>query len=126
MPKPVNIIIGDIELSAELNDSEAAETLRSMLPVECTMSRWGDEYYGDCGINTDLGEDAKDIMEIGELAVWPVGHALCIFFGQTPASKADEPRAASPVNPVGRLKDDPSILKELGSSIHVRVELSKQ
>jgi hypothetical protein len=89
------------------------------------MSRWGDEYYGDCGIRTVLSQDARDVMEVGELAVWPTGNALCIFFGITPASKGDEPRAVSPVNPIGRLLDNSDSLKRLGSSIQVRIEISK-
>ncbi len=122
--KPIKIIIGDMELSAELNNSSTADTLASILPLEFTMSRWGDEYYGDCGINVELDNDSREAMEIGELAVWPVGSAFCIFFGPTPASNSRKPRAASPVNPVGRVIDDPEPLKQLGSSISVRIELT--
>jgi hypothetical protein len=125
MPTPIKIKIGTLELSAEMNDSPTARKLISLLPVEFSMSRWGDEYYGDCGIRTVLSQDARDIMEVGELAVWPTGNALCIFFGPTPASRGNEPRAVSPVNPVGKLLDSPDALKNLGSSIHVRIETSK-
>lgn len=125
MPTPIIIRIGEIRLSAELNDSPSAEKLKSLLPLEFSMSRWGDEYYGDCGIETELSQDARDVMEAGELAVWPTGKALCIFFGPTPASKAKEPRAVSPVNPVGKLIDNIEVLKKLGSSIHVRIEITK-
>ena len=125
MPTTINMKIGTLELSAELNDSSTARKLVSLLPLEFSMSRWGDEYYGDCGIRAVLTEDAKDVMEIGELAVWPTGNALCIFFGPTPASRGNEPRAVSPVNPVGRLLDNPENLKDLGSSIHVKIELSR-
>jgi len=125
MPTPIKIKSGTLELSAELNDSSTARKLVSLLPLEFSMSRWGDEYYGDCGIRAVLSEDAKDVMEIGELAVWPTGNALCIFFGPTPASRGNEPRAVSPVNPVGRLLDNPENLKDLGSSIHVKIELSR-
>jgi hypothetical protein len=125
MPTPIKIKIGTLELSAELNESPTAKKLISLLPLEFSMSRWGDEYYGDCGIKTVVSQDARDVMEVGELAVWPTGNALCIFFGPTPASKGDEPRAVSPVNPVGRLLDSPDSLKRLGSSIHVRIETSK-
>jgi hypothetical protein len=125
MLTPIKIKIGTLELSAELNDSPTSKKLISILPLEFSMSRWGDEYYGDCGINAVLSQDARDIMEVGELAVWPTGNALCIFFGPTPASRGDEPRAVSPVNPVGKLLDSPDALKNLGSSIHVRIETSK-
>jgi hypothetical protein len=125
MPTFIKIKIGTLEISAELNDSLTATKLLSLLPLKFSMSRWGDEYYGDCGIKADLSQDARDIMEVGELAVWPTGNALCIFFGPTPASRGNEPRAVSPVNPVGRLLDSPDALKKLGSSIHVRIEHSK-
>ncbi len=65
------------------------------------------EYYGNCGIDAELSQDARDVMEAGELAVWPAGNALCIFFGPTPVSKGNEPRAISPVNPVGKLIGNP-------------------
>lgn len=123
MPTVIKITASDEILKAELNDSPTADVLISLLPLEFTMSRWGDEYYGDCGIDVGLANDAKEVMEIGELAVWPVGSALCIFFGPTPASSGNEPRAASLVNPVGRLIDNHEDLKKLGGSISVRIEL---
>jgi hypothetical protein len=125
MSTPVIIKIGEIKLSAELNDSPSAEKIKLLLPLEFSMSRWGDEYYGNCGIDAELSQDARDVMEVGELAVWPTGKALCIFFGPTPASKGNEPRAVSPVNPVGKLIGNPEVLEKLGSSIHVRIEISK-
>lgn len=125
MSTPIKIKIGTLELSAELNDSPTAKKLLYLLPTEFNMSRWGDEYYGDCGIKTELSPDARDIMEVGELAVWPTGNAFCIFFGPTPASRENEPRAVSPVNPIGKLIDNSETLKKLGSSIHVRIETPK-
>jgi hypothetical protein len=61
-------------------------------------------------------------MKVGELAVWPVGRALCIFFGPTPASREDEPRAVSPVNPVGMITGSIDPLRQLSSTIRVRIE----
>lgn len=122
MPVQILITIGALSLRAELNDSQTAKKFVSLLPLEFTMSRWGDEYYGDCGITSTLSKDARDVLEVGELAVWPTGNALCIFFGPTPASRGKEPRAVSPVNPAGKLIDSPEPLQRLGSSIRVRIE----
>ena len=125
MPTPIIIRIGESKLSAELNDSPSAGKLKSLLPLDISMSRWGDEYYGDCGIDVELSQDARDVMEVGEIAVWPAGKAVCFFFGPTPASRGDEPRAVSPVNSVGRLIGNSGALKKLGNSIYIRLEISK-
>jgi len=70
----------------------------------------------------DLGSDARDKMEVGELGYWPTGSAFCIFFGKTPASKGDEPRAASPVNPIGRVEGDVKVFRAVRDGEIIRVE----
>ncbi|MEJ2559592.1 MAG: cyclophilin-like family protein, partial [Anaerolineae bacterium] len=42
---------------------------------------------------------------------WPVGHAFCIFFGPTPASTGERPRAYSPVNVLGRVVSDATLFR---------------
>lgn len=125
MPTLITIRMEKIQFSAELNDSKSASLFKDMLPLSFTMNRWGEEYYGDCGIQTEESYDAKEVMEIGELAIWPPGHAFCIFFGATPASEDEKPRAASAVNPIGKILDDPSPLKKLGPTVQATVEISK-
>ncbi|MCK4850890.1 MAG: hypothetical protein KAT11_06040 [Phycisphaerae bacterium] len=122
MAEQIRITSGEVELRAELNESVSAKALLEKLPLKLRMSRWGDEYYGDCGVSVEEGPEARDLMEVGELAIWPPGSALCIFFGPTPASVDEEPRAASNVNPIGRISSGAEALKKLGPSIQVRVE----
>ena len=61
-------------------------------------------------------------MEIGEFGYWPVGRAFCIFFGPTPVSTGENPRAASPVNPIGRLLEDPAPLRKVKSGAGILIE----
>jgi hypothetical protein len=122
MAEQIRIVSGEVELKAQLNESVSAEALVKKLPLELRMSRWGDEYYGDCGVSVEEGPEARELMEVGEVAIWPPGSALCIFFGPTPASTGEEPRAASKVNPIGRISSGAEALKKLGPSIQVRVE----
>ena len=104
-----------LSLKAELNNSSGAGALAGKLPITIRLSRWGDEYYGDCGLNVEAEDTSREILEIGEMALWPPGNALCLFFGSTD----ERPRAASPVAPIGRILDDPSPLKGLGGSIEL-------
>jgi len=121
MPTPITIKINDTTLKAELNDSPSARAVAERLPMTLSMSRWGEEYYGNCGVGQAADDSAKELMDIGELALWPPGSAFCIFFGPTPASSDDRPRAASPANPIGRLLDDPAPLKGMGGSISATI-----
>jgi hypothetical protein len=104
-------------LRAELSDSPAARRVAEALPLAVTMSRWGDEYYGNAGLVIAEDSSARELMEVGEIAWWPPGKALCIFFGPTPASTDERPRAASGVLPVGRITEGIGTLPGLGSRV---------
>ena len=124
MAAKIKLSTGGVEFEATLNDSETAAALAKLLPTDVDMSRWGEEYYGglDASLDVPVAADARTEMAVGELAYWKPGNALCIFFGPTPASVGDEPRAASDVNPIGELTSDPSLLKDMASSISMTVE----
>ena len=82
-------------LEAELSDAPAARMIANALPLSASMSRWGDEYYGSVDLDVPEDSTGKVIMSVGEIAYWPPGKALCIFFGPTPASTDERPTAAS-------------------------------
>lgn len=128
MPSKIKLRINEHVLSGVLNDSTTAQALLKRLPFKLRMSRWGEEYYGSIGkdLGTSQEADARDEMKVGELAFWLPGNALCIFFGPTPASHGQEPRAASKVNSIGHLDGDYLvILHKLGASIQATLELDR-
>ena len=96
----IRIRAGDVESEAELNDSATARAIAEALPIDGRVQRWGEEIYFEIPVSVAEAEDARQDMEVGELAYWPPGSAFCIFFGPTPASTGERPRAASNVNPV--------------------------
>ena len=121
MARKLLLISQGLEVAAELNSSPVADLLWDMLPMNISMNRWGDEYYGSCGINAGMDDTGRDLMNVGEIAYWPPGDALCIFLGPTPASTNDQPRAASPVVPVGKITGDPKLFKPLAAAIDLKV-----
>ena len=127
MTTKILIKAGSVTLEATLNDSETAAAVAAALPVSVHMTRCGEEYYGDMGELLGAGEahDAREEMAVGEIAYWPPGNALCIFFGPTPASRGDEPRAASPVNPIGTVDGDATALKSLGGQVFMAFEAAE-
>jgi len=117
----INISAGDQQVTAKLNRSRTADLVWAALPVEASVETWGDEVYFRTPV-VATEEDAKEVVEMGDVGYWPPGQALCLFFGPTPASHGDEIRPASPVNLVGRMEGDPTVLKGASSGEPVRVE----
>ena len=121
MSQAVSIKIQNQRFAAELNDTPAAQQLLEALPLNLRMSRWGQEYYGDCGLTIELDESAREVMEVGEIAYWPPGSALCFFFGPTPASTDERPRAASAAVPLGKLTGSAEAMKSFGPGIEAEI-----
>ncbi|HUU91453.1 MAG TPA: cyclophilin-like fold protein [Phycisphaerae bacterium] len=111
-----------VEMLGTLNESPTAERIWDALPIDSTVNTWGQEIYFSIPVQCDLGLEARDRMEVGELGYWPTGSAFCIFFGRTPASKGDEPRAASPVNPIGRCEGDIKVFRQVREGDAIRIE----
>ena len=63
---------------------------------------------------------------MGDVGYWPQGEALCLFFGPTPASTDERPRAASPVTVVGRISAGLEDVGRVASGEALRVERSEE
>jgi hypothetical protein len=92
------------------------------LPIEGSANTWGEEIYFRIPVSQDLETDARELVQLGDLAYWPQGEAFCIFFGATPISGPGEIRPASAVNIVGQLLDDPKGFLSVASGTSVRIE----
>ncbi|MBI4306199.1 MAG: hypothetical protein HY678_07755 [Chloroflexi bacterium] len=121
-PRRVKITLGDVSVTAQLNSSATADQVWNALPIKSRVSTWGDEVYFSTSVAASESKEATDVYEVGSVAYWPPGKALCIFFGPTPASHGDEPRMASQGNPVGKIDGEARVLKKVSSSAVVTVE----
>ncbi len=121
MKRKIKIIAGKLELEAWLNDTKTAARVFEALPITSTVNTWGDEIYFTIPVDT-APEAARELVSLGDIAYWPPGKAMCIFFGKTPISKGDEIRPASPVNIIGRVEGDLKTLKKVkdGEEIIIR------
>ena len=124
MTRCITITSGEVAVTARLVESETAELVWDALPLEATVSTWGDEIYFRTPVSAGESPDSRAVQEVGAVAYWPSGQALCLFFGPTPASTGNEPRAISPVNPVGMIEDDPQVLRSIGQGAGILVERS--
>jgi len=100
--------INKYNIRVSLNNSRTAKKLMDIIPIESVIKTWGSEIYFSIPLDAEL-EYGREIVDIGTVAYWPYGRALCIFFGLTPASKTDKPQAISPVSVIGSLMDSKDI-----------------
>ncbi|MGD0916777.1 MAG: cyclophilin-like fold protein [Thermodesulfobacteriota bacterium] len=122
MEKKIKILINDLKVDAELNESKSAQLIWEALPIEAKINLWGEEIYFAIPVKAALEAAAKEIVSVGELGYWPTGQAFCIFFGRTPASRGDEIRAASAVNVIGKVLSDPGLLRKAKDGVRVTLE----
>jgi hypothetical protein len=115
------IKVGGISLEADLNESATAQQVWEALPFEANGQTWGDEIYFRIPVDAELA-DPKPVVRIGDIGYWPTGHAFCIFYGKTPASSEDDIVPASPVDIIGRVTSDVTVLKGTIEPGRVRVE----
>ena len=119
--RKIEVAAGSVLVTATLNDSSTADALWDALPLEASANTWGDEIYFRVAVQVDEEDEASDVVNMGALAYWPPGQALCLFFGRTPASRGDEIRAASAVNVIGSIEGDATVLKHVESGARVVV-----
>jgi hypothetical protein len=115
------------DVSAVISDEnpKTADAIWCALPMKGSANRWGDEIY--FSIPVSLSEEhARAEVEVGSVAYWPPGNALCIFFGATPASRHGEPRAYSPVNVFARIVGDTNVFKKVKDNDEISLNRFKQ
>jgi len=122
MGKKINILISDLKVEAELNESKCAQLIWEALPIEAKGNLWGEEIYFAIPVKTGLEAGAREVVSAGELGYWPPGHAFCIFFGPTPASRDEEIRAASAINVIGKVLSDPKAFRKVKEGAKVTIE----
>ncbi len=100
------------KMTVHLNDSKTAQHILQGAPYQAQAQLWGKEIYFSIPLRLEP-ENPVTVVERGDVAYWPPGQAICIFFGPTPASQGDEIRAASPVNLIGKIEGDFSLLERV-------------
>ena len=116
------ISVSDLKVEAELNESKTAQLVWEALPMEAKTNLWGEEIYFAIPVKMGLEKGSREVVSAGELGYWPTGHAFCIFFGPTPASRGDEIRAASAVNIIGKVSGDPKAFLKVKDGAKITLE----
>jgi hypothetical protein len=121
-PKRIRVIVGGVQLEAELKQTKTAGEVYAALPVEAPLNTWGEEFYFKMAGVKDYRETATTQVKVGDVAYWGAGQVLAIFFGRTPMSMGPDPVPADRVNIIGRLVGDATQLRRVMEASSIRVE----
>ncbi len=125
MGRRVRIKAGSVEVTAELNETRTAEAIWQALPIKSRANRWGEEIYFSIPVSLEE-ENAQEVVSVGDLGYWPPGTAFCLFWGPTPMSRGEEIRPASPVNVLGKITGDASVLRQVASGTEITIDRETQ
>ncbi|MFB5604262.1 MAG: cyclophilin-like fold protein [Candidatus Nitrosomaritimum aestuariumsis] len=112
IPNSSNILL-------ELDDANSPKTVQDFvekLPFTVDLNDWGDEIYTSKSPISQPEENAKSPVNLYDVAYWPTGKAICLFYGPTPIGNPGEITPASPVNIIGKIvSPDKTVLDNIHS-----------
>lgn len=116
----IKILTNNLEIEAELNNSNTSKKIYKKLPITSTVNIWGEEIYFSIPISLEQESPTND-LEIGDIGYWPPGNSFCIFFGRTPASINNKPKAASDVTLLGKITKNINLLKDIKDGSKIKI-----
>ena len=115
-------------ITIELDDAFSPKTCKDILdslPFSVNAHLWGEEIYTDESPISQAEENAKALVDLNDVAYWPSGKAICLFFGSTPIGKKGEIKPYSPVNVVGKIiGSDKSVIKNFKEGTKITFQKS--
>ena len=114
---PIRIVAEGLgEAEGELIRYMAPRTVEAILrslPLEGRAALWKEEVYFEIPVKMGGEKPAKTVKK-GTLAYWPMGNAVCIFYGET--------QPYSPVNVIGLLTKNLDLFRKVKSGMRIKIE----
>ena len=123
MRTKIRISCGRFTFEAELANTPTSNKIINEFPLEGNANIWGEEIFFPVSVAAKAEKSAKEEVDPGTIAYWPPGKAFCIFFGPTPVSNSQKPKAYSPVNIIGKISGDLEDLKTISQGERIKVDL---
>ncbi len=115
-PRVIFSIEGNGEALGEFHRFASPRTadaiLRNLL-IGGRIVRYGEEVYFQIPVKAP-SESPRSSVEVGTIAYWPMGGAVCVFYGPT--------KPYSPVNKLGRITEKLELFREVreGTIVTIR------
>ena len=115
-PKVVFSIEGVGEVLGELHrfaSPRTADAILRNLPIGGRIVRYGEEVYFQISVKAP-SENPRHTVDVGTIAYWPMGSAVCVFYGPT--------KPYSPVNKLGKITEKLDLFRDVkeGTIVTIR------
>lgn len=110
------VIEGIGEATGELTRFLAPRTVEALMramPIEGRAALWKEEIYFETSVKTGT-EKEKTRVEKGTIAYWPLGSAVCVFYGES--------QPYSPVNVIGRITEGLDLFRKVKQGSRITLE----
>jgi hypothetical protein len=107
------VIEGLGEAKGELKKFLAPKTVEAILkvlPIESYAAIWKEEIYFKVPVKVG-SEKPKNKVETGDIAYWPLGSAICVFYGKS--------QPYSSVNLIGKIIENLEIFKQVKEGVKI-------
>ena len=122
--KKLILRINGKSLNLFLKETETAEKIYNAVPINSSINTWGEEIYFNTNLLINRENEAKAVVDFGEIAFWTEGSAIAIGYGKTPISSGDEIRLASPCNIWANADFDKSFFGDINDGDKVTLDKS--
>lgn len=89
------------------------EVIEKKLPISGVVAVWQEEVYFRTPVQAG-SEKPKSHVDNGTLAYWPMGSAICVFYGKT--------QPYSPVNVIGKITENLELFAKANEGQVIRME----
>ena len=109
------------QIKINLLDTNTAHLICKSLPITSKIQKWGEEIFFNTNLIIPLEKNAKEVVNLGEIAFWTEGSAIAIGYGRTPASTGDEIRLVSPCNVWGNAQFKKDFFKNVNEGDQIKL-----
>ena len=115
----IELIVGDVVLTAVLNDTAVAKEFLSLMPQTMRLSRYSDrEYYGSINGTISAEGERKRTFTKGEISYCPANNTFAVWFDK------EEQTLGMDIIKIGEITSDYTVLENMSSSIQMTVRLA--
>jgi len=122
----VRISFGKINFEVELLNTPSAKEILKNLPFASKAQVLEGEVYFETPIQIAREDNAKEVIEAGEIAFWCEGSCIALAYAPTPSSAADEIRLTAACNIWAKAVSNVADLKNVRAGDMVFIEAAPE